>query len=237
LLYLYYVNNLAYFEIGEEITIGRTTGEIICADDGRMSGKHAQVTVELINNESLIYIQDLGSKNRTAVNREEIQPNQKQRLKTYALIEIGDQKFVVTESNKVNIQDLSDMIDMHLKRSLITLDDDSTSPPTIPLKEEPSLYEISQKKESDILQIQKVISQLEQTAKSELIKLDEARERIITNAKLKKVDLTKRMNSLKVEVDEAKLQMAKIKAELELKKKKIIHLKDIPSDSTEDFPE
>lgn len=236
MLYLYHVNNLAYFEIGEEITIGRTSGEVICAEDGRMSGKHAQVTVELINNESQIFIQDLGSKNRTAVNRAEIPPNEKKRLKSYSLIEIGDQKFVITESNKVNIQDLSDMIDKHLKRSLIVLEED-TATPTIPLIDEASPYEIAQSKEAEIMQMQKEIFQLEQIAKSELIKLEEAKEKLIINAKAKKLELTKRMNTLKIEADEAKLQMAKIKAELEFKKKKIINLKDIPTDSTEEFPE
>ena len=236
LLYLYHVNDLAYFEIGEEMTIGRTTGEIICAEDGRMSGKHVQLSVELVNNEEQIFIQDLGSKNRTAVNREEIPPNQKRRLKTYSLVETGDQKFVVTDSKDVNIQDLSDMIDKHLKRSLITLEDDATTPP-LPLIEEASPYEIAKKKEANIIQIQKEILQLEQTAKSELIKLEEAKEKLIINAKAKKLELTKQMNTLKSEVDEAKIQMAKIKAELELKKKKIINLKDIPTESTEEFPE
>lgn len=239
MLYLYHVNNLAYFQIGDEINIGRTTGEIICAEDGRMSGKHAQITVERINNESQIYIQDLGSKNHTSVNREEIPPNQRFIINIYSLIEIGDQKFLVTGSNKINIQDLNDLIEKHLKRSLIALEkaeikEISDSPNSLI---EDFSFEMNQRKEANIMKIQNEILQIEKTAKSELIKLEEAKEKLIKTAKAKKLELTKQMNSLKEEVDEAKLQMAKIKAELELKKKKIINLKDIPSGSTEEFPE
>lgn len=236
MLYLYHVNSLTYYELVNEINIGRTSGEIICADDGRMSGKHAQVTIESPDIEPRVFVQDLGSKNHTAVNRTEISPNEKIRLKMYSLIETGDQKFVITDSNNVNIQNLNEMIDKHLKRSLIALEEVPAELPN-PLMVEASPYQIMQTKEASIVEIQNDIVLLEQTAKKELMRLEEAKDELITKAKARKIELTKQMNSLKIEVEEAKTEMAKIKAELELKKKKIINLKDIPVESTEEFPE
>lgn len=201
-----------------------------------MSGKHASFSVESTENESRIFIEDLGSKNHTAINRTEIPPHQKIRIKIYTLIEIGDQRFVITDSNNVNIQNLNEMIDKHMNRALIILEDVPPAPENS-IMVEASPFQIMQSKEASIVEIQNDILLLEQTAKKELIRLEEAREELITKAKARKIELTKQMNSLKIEVEEAKIEMAKIKAEMELKKKKIINLKDIPTESTEEFPE
>jgi pSer/pThr/pTyr-binding forkhead associated (FHA) protein len=244
LLYLYHVNILTYHEIVDQVTIGRTTGEIICADDGRMSGKHAQVSVEMIDSQQVIYIEDLGSKNRTAVNRTEIPPNQKLKIKMYFMLEIGDQKFVLTDSKTVNMQDMNEMIDRHMKKTLVKLEPDESSPsapaatPSIP--KELTSFELIQAKEAKILQIHKDVTALELSAKSELMKLDEAKEKVIVNAKAKKAEMSKMMLTLKAEVEASKAQMAKIKMDMEQKKKKIINLKDLPdlpTDSTEELPE
>ena len=100
------MNQLKYYEIADQITIGRTTGEIICSEDGRMSGKHAQVTLDKVDINT-VYIQDLGSKNRTIVGRAEIIPNIKIQLKMFCLIEVGDQQLVLTDNTNMNVQDVS----------------------------------------------------------------------------------------------------------------------------------
>nr|MBA2403446.1 FHA domain-containing protein [Bdellovibrionales bacterium] len=230
------------------VNIGRTTGEIICGEDGRMSGKHAQISSEMVDNIQVAFVQDLGSKNRTIVNRSEIQPHQKTKIKLYCLLEIGDQKFVITENKNVNQLDLNEMIDKLLKKPLIQFESLEVGPPNpsplVSLEETPQ--ELVLKKENKIQQLQIEVASLETNAKSELLKLEEAKERIIVTAKLRKGELSRMILTLKTEVEESKAEIARVRAELEQKKKKIINLKDIPADtgeeeaaetSSEDLPE
>jgi hypothetical protein len=236
LLFLYHINNMDYHELVEPVTIGRTTGQIICAQDGRMSGKHAEIFTESVDGQEHVYIQDLGSKNHTIINRVEIPAHQKTKIKVYSFVEIGDQKFVITESNTANIQELNDMVSKQLAKTLVKLAPNEvlSAPELIP---EVHPFEVVQRNEARIQQIQKEILALEQTAKSELLRLEDEKVKLITKAKAKKAELSQIMIVLKTEVDEKNAEMAKMKVELEQKKKKIINLKDLPSDSTEEFPE
>ena len=230
------MNQLKYYEIADQLTIGRTTGEIICSEDGRMSGKHAQVTLDKVGETNTVYIQDLGSKNRTIVGRAEIIPNIKIQLKMYCLIEVGDQQLILTDNTNMNVQDASEMIEKHLKKPTVKLETEELTP-KVPVIVEVNLFEQMQKKEGRIAQIQNDITSLEQSARNELQKLDEAKEKIVTNAKAKKLELSNIMTVLKMEVSETKVELARMKTEMEQKKKKIINLKDLPTDSTEKLPE
>jgi hypothetical protein len=230
------VNQSKYYEIIDQITIGRTTGEITCPEDGRMSGKHAQVTLENAADENVAYIQDLASKNRTILGRVEIVPNQKIQLKNFCLIEVGDQQLILTDNNSVNLSDINEMIEKHLRKPIIKLETEELVPKATVIVEV-SMFEQIQTKEGRISQIQTEITSLEQNARNDIKKLDEAKEKIITNAKAKRLELSNIMTVLKIEVDEAKVHLAKMKTEIEQKKKKIINLKDLPTDSTEELPE
>ncbi len=230
------MNQLKYYEIIDQITIGRTTGEITCPEDGRMSGKHAQVTLEKVADENVAYIQDLGSKNRTILGRVEIVPNQKIQLKIFGLIEVGDQQLVLTDNTSVDLSDINEMIEKHLRKPILKLETEELVPKS-PIIVEVSMFEQIQTKEGRIAQIQAEITSLEQNARNDLKRLDEAKEKIITNAKAKRLELSNIMTVLKIEVDEAKVHLAKMKTEIEQKKKKIINLKDLPTDSTEELPE
>ena len=230
------MNQLQYYEIVDQLTIGRTTGEIICSEDGRMSGKHAQVTLDKGGETNAAFIQDLGSKNRTIVGRAEIIPNTKIQLKMFCLIEVGDQQLVLTDNTSINVQDVSEMIEKHLKKPIIKLETEELIP-KVPIVVELSIFEQMQKKEGRIAQIQSDINSIEQSARGELQKLDEAKERIVTKAKAKKQELSNIMTVLKIEVSETKVELERMKTEMEQKKKKIINLKDLPTDSTEKLPE
>ena len=230
------MNELKYYEIADQLTIGRTTGEIICSEDGRMSGQHAQVTLEKVADMRTAYIQDLASKNRTIVSRAEIIPNQKIQLKMFCLIEVGDQQLVLTDNTNMNIQDVSEMIEKHLKKPIIKLETEELAPKA-PIILEVNLFEQMQKKEERIAQIQKDITSIEQSARNELQKLEEAKEKIVIFAKAKKLELCNILTVLKIEVNETKVELARMKTEMEQKKKKIINLKDLPTDSTEKLPE
>ncbi len=239
MVYLYHMNARIYYELAELVVVGRTNGNIICAEDGRMSGKHAQFCLETIENKEVVYVQDLGSKNRTSINRSEIPPNQKVKVKMYNLIEIGDQRFVVTQNKDVNIADLDVAIGRLLEKELIKLEAAGTeAAQSAPLTATgPTTYELVKIKEAKILELHNAITTLELNAKTELRNLEEVKEKIISNAKLKIGEHSKVLIALKTEVEQMKIQDAKVKLDLEQKKKKIINLKDLPIDSSEELPE
>ncbi len=202
-----------------------------------MSGKHAQVSVETDGAENSIYVEDLGSKNFTIVNRAEIHPNQKTKIKIYNLLEIGDQQFVVTDTKEVKLNDLNEMIKRHLSRSILKINLEVVHPGPLAAPVEIPPFELLKIKEAQILQLQNDILLVEQGAESELLKLEEAKEKVIVKAKSKKAEMIKVISALQLAVERMKEEMLKVKAEIELKKKKIINLKDLPTDSTEELPE
>jgi hypothetical protein len=239
LLYLYHVNTLTFYEVVDQITLGRTTGDIVCVDDGRMSGKHAQITLEATETVPCLYIQDLGSKNFTIINRIEIEPHKKTQLKMFNFIEVGDQRFVVTESKDINLQDLSEMTSKLMSKPILKFAPGEKISQARPVHSI-TPYEQLQRQEGQIIQLKSEIMSLEQAAKGELVKLEEMKEKIILKAKAKRQELSIIITTLQCSIDETKAQMAIQKTEIEQKKKKIINLKDMPTDeetSTEDLPE
>ena len=194
-----------------------------------MSGKHAQITVEVKDGQKSVFIEDLGSKNRTSVNRVEIPPHQKTKLNLLCFIEIGAQAFVLTDSKDISIQDLNEAVDMHQKKQMKKLEEEKTKS-LVKILPEVNPYDEIKKKEASLIELQQEIVNIETNAKAEIQKLDEARAQIIASAKEQRAELTKRASTLKTEIEESKAHLEKVRAELEQRKKKIINLKDIPSD-------
>lgn len=209
--------------------IGRTTGDFTCAEDSRMSGKHALVSVETSEGLNSVFIEDLGSKNRTSVNRVEIPPQQKTKLKMFSYIEIGAQYFILTESKNISIQDLNDVVEMQQKKQLVKLEDEKTKS-EIKILPTVNPYDEIKAKEASLLELQQEITNIETNARSELQKLDEAKAKLVAEAKEQRSALSKRASALKIEIEETKAHLEKVRTELEQRKKKIINLKDIPSD-------
>jgi hypothetical protein len=157
----------------------------------------------------------------------------------FNLIEVGDQRFVVTESKDINLQDLSEMTNKLMSKPILKF------APGEKISQARSVqsitpYEQVQRQEAQIIQLRSEIMSLEQAAKGELAKLEEMKEKIIVKAKAKRQELTIIITTLQCSIDETKAQMAIHKNEIEQKKKKIINLKDMPTDeetSTEDLPE
>lgn len=242
MLYLYHVNLFSYQELQSQLTIGRTTGDLVFGDDGKMSGKHAQITVEMQDSGPHIFIEDLGSKNRTVVNRAEIPANQKIRLKNLALLEVGSQQFILTDNKTLSIQHLNEVLENHMNKAVVKWEVAERTKTGLHAPEKVVNHQAEIKtKEPLLLQLQKEIVNLELNAKTELAKLEEQKEKIITAAKNRKAELTTRAQTLKAELEQHKAEAQRIRAEFEQKKKKIINLKDLPADldeiSTEELPE
>jgi hypothetical protein len=220
LLYLYHVNTFAYHELKELFLIGRTTGNLVFADDGRMSGKHAIISVQDFNGQVIVQIEDQGSKNLSVVNRIQIPSFQKIRIKPLSLLEIGSQQFILTENKTMSIETLNAVMDRHMNKVIVKIEKEKTS---ADINVPPAFQDPIVTKEKTLAGLEKELQELEQNARAELAKLDEAREKIITATKTKKSELSKHITNLKNEVNAAKAE----KNELEKKMKKIINLKDI----------
>jgi hypothetical protein len=236
LLYLFHVNALHYYELRDLLNIGRTTGEIICPDDGRMSGKHARIWVEIQEFEKTIYVEDLGSKNKTILDRMEIAPQQKTKLTLNTLLEIGNQQFIATESSALNLQEINAMIQALLLRPIVRFDQENQKQPEVlsppPAPKTNPLDEISAK-EGLLEQMQKDLMDLEQNTRNELLKMEEEKQKLVSQFKDKKVELTKQSQDLKIEIEAMRTEVERIRLEVEQKKKKIINLKDLPTDSSD----
>ena len=220
MLYLYHVNTFAYHELKDEFLIGRTTGQLVFADDGRMSGKHAIITSQIVNGQALAQIEDQGSKNLSVVNRIQIPPHQKIRIKPLSLLEIGSQQFILTENKTMSLETLNEVMDHHMNKVIVKLEKEKTQ---TNMDVPPAFLDPIVAKEKKLEELEKELQILEQNARVELAKLDEAREKIITAAKSKKAILSKEITSIKTEVNAAKAE----KQELEKKLKKVINIKDL----------
>lgn len=233
MLYLFHVNTQHYHELRDVLIIGRVAGDIICPSDGMMSSKHARVWVEAVDYQKVIYLEDLGSKNRTMLDRTEIPPLQKKVLDFHMVLEIGEQQFLATDSSDLNLQEVHELVEKIQKRTPIKLENekakssDEMGPPPIP-KENP--LEAINDKEILLKKIQGQMIELEQEAKRELIALEQTKQKLIKETKTKKENLLKESQALKDEVEAMKTELERVRLEVEMKKKKIINLKDIPSE-------
>jgi hypothetical protein len=116
LLYLFHANQMSFIKITGEMNIGRTSGDLIFSDDTLMSSLHALIYPS--EDEKYLIIEDLGSKNRTIVDRTEVIPQEKSKLPIFGLLEVGEQKFLLTDTENLSFNSLTERIDFHLAKPL-----------------------------------------------------------------------------------------------------------------------
>ncbi len=224
------MNSIKYYELTDKLLIGRNFGEIQFPSDSKMSGRHAVITLDKESSPVKITIQDLESKNKTILNREELPPLEIVQLKFFNLIEIGEQQFVVTETNDINLQLLDEMIKNQLKRPLsVKTSRDQNKQEDLKKLDVFKNPNLIIQREKEIEDLKKEIAEIEQNAKSKIAELEEAKEAIIKEAKTELFDLSKKLKSLQLEVSSIKEEQERLKADIEQKKKKIINLKDFNS--------
>lgn len=220
MLYLYHVNTFTYHELSSDILIGRTTGQLIFSDDGRMSGKHALISVHETNGQLSVLMEDLGSKNVSVVNRSQIPSFQKIKIKPLALMEVGSQQFILTENKSLSLDTLNAIMDHNMNKPIVKIEKDHTSNN---LNVPSGALDPIAAKEKSLQNAEKELERYETNAKAELAKLDESREKLITAAKIKRAELSRAVTTLKNELDSAKAE----KMDVENKMKKIINIKGI----------
>lgn len=94
--YLYDNHRKSFLELKHAMTCGRFQGDFTFPGDDLLSRKHCQFTIQ--GNE--IYVEDLGSTNPTRINSAKIHPLRKRRIRINDVIEIGQQRFILTSQNK-----------------------------------------------------------------------------------------------------------------------------------------
>ncbi len=219
---------MRYYELLDSLVIGRNSGDIQFPNDVKISGKHALINLDRDESPFKITITDLESKNKTIVNRSEIPPNKNIEVKYLNLIEIGEQQFVISETDNINLLLLNEMIKEQLKRPL---NSKSLNQKNDSLKQDNifSNPDLITDKENEIKMISNEISEIENNTRLEVKALDNKKEALIKDAKSQILELTKQLKSLQLEVLSIKQEQDRLKADIEQKKKKIINLKDFDS--------
>lgn len=115
--YLFHVNEITYIRLENTFVIGRTSGDVNYSD-GKLSSKHICIHVE----GDQYFIEDLGSKNRTTLNRVEIPPNDKKPLKNLSFIEIGNQQFIFVDRNNLSIEEINNIVDSNRSKQVKKLE-------------------------------------------------------------------------------------------------------------------
>lgn len=228
MFYLYHVNTFVFHEIKDQIIIGRTTGELVFNEDNNMSGKHAQVTLDSQNSSSLM-IEDLGSKNLTIVNRVQIPSLTPTKLNVHSVIEIGAQQFIVTDSNTMTLESLNSILETSKYRPVGNplKDKTHTNLNLKPIQIPESFENRIAAKEKQLIDGASELKLFEEKTLQELAKIDNLKEKLLHQLKTKKLENAKLSLSLEKDIELLKEEAQKIRQEFEIKKKKVINLKDI----------
>jgi len=218
MIYLYHVNTFAYHELKDQIAIGRMNGDLIFETDHQMSGLHAMINLELKDGATVVYVEDLNSKNLSIVNRIQISPYTKTRIKIFSLLEIGSQHFILSDSDSIPLETLNKILDYNMRKPIVKVDRDKT---ISRINNLPEGIDVPGK-EKLLAEAEKELLVVEQTLHSEFARIEQARERLLMTSKNKKEDLTKRIAAIRIDLQNAQ----KLKAEYD-NKKKLINLKAI----------
>lgn len=229
MLYFYHVNNFCYMNNVESgFIVGRTTGDLIIPDSG-LSGKHAQFIIEQDGNDRTIYVIDLGSKNRTSVNRTEIMPNTKVRLQDGALVEFGGQAFIITSSKNLTFEKVNALLDTHRSKPIVKLEGVKA---VFDLKErikeevgklagnEIALQTEINNREASIQQVMQEMLSLDKNLEAEFRKMEETKARMIAEVQEQKNGLNDKVKAIRSEIAVIAEKKNKITAEIEKKKVK-----------------
>lgn len=117
-IYFYDVVGLAYIELKDGMTFGRSKGDVIFSDDTRMSSLHLRIHLK----DNLVSVEDLNSKNRTMVDHTEIEPEKPVKLMKNSVVEAGDRRFLLTDLRSLDILKINELLERVENRPVIRLE-------------------------------------------------------------------------------------------------------------------
>lgn len=121
-IYFYDVIGLSYIELVNGMTFGRSKGDVIFAEDTRMSSLHLKIHISGTKEAPLVSVEDLNSKNRTMVDHTEIEPEKPMKLMKNSVVEAGDRKFLLTENKSLDIHKINELLERVENRPMIRLE-------------------------------------------------------------------------------------------------------------------
>lgn len=223
-MYLYHINTLTYVDLREDAVFGRTTGDIIIPDQ-MLSGKHCKIHVKGAE----LFLEDLGSKNRTILNRTEIIPFELMKLSKNFFIEIGGQSFIVTEVKTLSLEDIHDLIDRNQKKQVMRLegvklvlamkDQLQADITKLQTTKSDNLQKIENKLQNISGQEAQVLEVLAQRD-GEIQRLDQEKEKLLMKTNAAVSDINAEISKLKNDIAELTNQNVTVEADLEAKFKK-----------------
>lgn len=227
--YLFHVNVINYIPVSGPITVGRVSGEVIIPDT-KLSSKHMSIHVENEYGETAYYLEDLGSKNRTILNRVEVQPGERKRLRLEGYIEAGNQQFIFTDKNNLSIEDINRIVDQNRAKQVKKLEGVQLMQDLLNKKldeitrlqgEQSNHLEAVKQNEADIENLRQAIMQTRAEADEKLRALERERQRLNDLCNVTIQEFNNRIEAhnlaisdLKNKAIEAGLKAADVKAKL-----------------------
>lgn len=230
MFYLYHVNALNYHELKTYFEIGRTQGDLVIGTDSLLSSRHVKFSRQETENQIHYFVEDLGSKNKSLLDRNELKPNSPVKVNLNSVLEIGNQKFIFTKNNHLQILEVNTILDENEKRVVIKLEgkkliedlkDKMKSEVTNLLILEEKYQNEIKALESKILEHQNKINQFLEMEKIELQKLDEQKKRITEQVQMKTNELKQQMISSTNEISTLQRNIAEIELKKAEKEQKI----------------
>lgn len=226
MLLIYHVTSMSYLTMSRDVfLVGRTMGDLVIPDPA-LSSKHMQFMIE--GND--LFVMDLGSKNRTIVNRAEILPNTKVRLQENSFIEIGTNTFIATSNKNITYKDVNAIVDQNMARNVVKQEGvKAVADLKERIKEEiTKLMSTSTMAQEEIMshealiqKLQQNLTTLDESFEREMRKVEEAKQKLLQQVQDKKNEIYGRIDGLKEEIDHLKDKIERSQVEAEAKKKKL----------------
>lgn len=223
--YLYHINGLNYIEMRDGMSFGRNNGSKTFPDDHKMSGEHCRFKVA----GEEVFVEDLGSKNRTSLDRIQLLPNRPTQMYLMAVLELGEQRFIMTDHN-LTLQEVNEILGSQQGLQVARLEgakiiQEKNDRLALELEK---LQDSHQKINAELIDkkfkltdAKKQIINLAKDAELELKKLDEEKARILNEVVGKEDQLQMMIKSLTNDTATLGVQLEKLREDIELKKKKL----------------
>lgn len=223
--YLYHVNGLNYIEMRDGMSFGRNSGTKNFPEDHKMSGEHCRFKVSGDN----VYVEDLNSKNKTSLDRIQLLPNKPTQIYLLAVLEIGQQRFILTDHN-LNLEEVNEILSgKHSHKTSPRID----GAKILQEKQNRLVLELDQLQESHqklnaqliekkfkLADAKKSIISLAKDTDLELKRLEEEKAKILSSIVTKEDQLQMTIKTLTKDTETLTTQLEKLREDIEIKKKK-----------------
>ena len=230
MIYLYHVNGLEYYELPDNFEVGRTQGSLIIDTDSLLSSRHIKIFQQQSENQILYFVEDLGSKNRSLLDRVELTPNSPVKVNPNSVLEIGSQKFIFTKNNRLQILEINEILDRNNEKIVSKIEGKKlieelkgkmkTEVTNLIVMEEKYQNEIKSL-ESKILECQNKINEILERERLEYQKLEEQKKKIADQVQLKTNELKQLIVTVNNQISTIQLSIEELRVKKSEKEQKL----------------